>query len=43
VAILGLLGLRIFKATSTDIADLGDEHGHRVLLPSAPASQTADS
>jgi len=31
VAMLGLLGLRIFEATSADIADLGDEHGHRVL------------
>jgi site-specific recombinase XerD len=31
VAVLGLLGLRIFEATSTDIADLGEEHGHRVL------------
>jgi integrase/recombinase XerD len=28
---LGLLGLRIFEATGTDIADLGEEHGHRVL------------
>ena len=28
---LGLLGLRIFEATSADIADLGEEHGHRVL------------
>jgi integrase/recombinase XerD len=28
---LGLLGLRIFEATSTDIADLGEEHCHRVL------------
>jgi integrase len=28
---LGLLGLRIFEATSGDIADLGEEHGHRVL------------
>ena len=28
VAMLGLLGLRIFEATS---ADLGEEHGHRVL------------
>jgi hypothetical protein len=25
----GLLGLRIFEATSADIADLGEEHGHR--------------
>jgi integrase/recombinase XerD len=31
VAMLGLLGLRIFQATSADIADLGEEHGHRVL------------
>jgi integrase/recombinase XerD len=29
VAMLGLLGLRIFEATSADIADLGEEHGHR--------------
>jgi integrase/recombinase XerD len=28
---LGLLGLRIFEATSADIGDLGEEHGHRVL------------
>ena len=31
VATLGLLGLRIFEATGADIADLGEEHGHRVL------------
>jgi integrase/recombinase XerD len=31
VAMLGLLGLRIFEATSTDTADSGEEHGHRVL------------
>jgi len=31
VAMLGLLGLRIFEATSAGIADLGEEHGHRVL------------
>jgi integrase/recombinase XerD len=31
VAMLGLLGLRIFEATSADISDLGEEHGHRVL------------
>jgi site-specific recombinase XerD len=30
-AMLGLLGLRIFEATDTDIADLSEEHGHRVL------------
>jgi len=29
VAMLGLLGLRIFEATGADIADLGEEHGHR--------------
>jgi hypothetical protein len=28
---LGLLGLRILEATSADIGDLGEEHGHRVL------------
>src|ERR1022692_4291970 len=31
VAMLGLLDLRIFEATSVDVADLGEEHGHRVL------------
>jgi site-specific recombinase XerD len=31
VAMLGLLGLRIFEATSTDTTDLSEEHGHRVL------------
>jgi site-specific recombinase XerD len=31
VAMLGLLGLRIFEATAADISDLGEEHGHRVL------------
>jgi site-specific recombinase XerD len=31
VATLGLLGLRIFEACAADIADLGEEHGHRVL------------
>src|SRR5271165_6594292 len=30
-ALLALLGLRIFEATGADIADLGEEHGHRVL------------
>ena len=32
VAMLGLLGLRIFEATGANIEDLGEEHGHRVLL-----------
>jgi site-specific recombinase XerD len=31
VAMLGLLGLRSFEATRSDIGDLGEEHGHRVL------------
>lgn len=31
VAMLGLLGLRIFEATGADVGDLGEEHGHRVL------------
>jgi integrase/recombinase XerD len=31
VAMLGLLGLRIFEATSANICDLSEEHGHRVL------------
>jgi integrase/recombinase XerD len=31
VAMLGLLGLRIFEATSADITDLGEKHSHRVL------------
>jgi hypothetical protein len=39
VAMLGLLGLRIFEATAADIADLGEEHGHQVLLAArAPRS-----
>jgi site-specific recombinase XerD len=31
VALLGLLGLRVFEACQADIDDLGEEHGHRVL------------
>jgi integrase/recombinase XerD len=31
VAMLGMLGLRIFEATGAGIGDLGEEHGHRVL------------
>jgi integrase/recombinase XerD len=31
VAMLGLLGLRIFEATGTNVGDLCEEHGHRVL------------
>jgi hypothetical protein len=45
VAMLDLLGLRIFKATGADIADLGEEHGHRVLrvVARAPASSSSRS
>ncbi|GAB3899110.1 hypothetical protein GCM10029964_084560 [Kibdelosporangium lantanae] len=32
VAMLGLLGLRICEASRADVHDLGEEHGHRVLL-----------
>jgi integrase len=31
VALLGLLSLRIFEACGSNIAELGEEHGHRVL------------
>ena len=31
VAMLGLLGLRIFEATGANVEHLGEEHGHRVL------------
>jgi hypothetical protein len=51
-AMLGLLGLRIFEATSADITGLGDEHSHRVprvcgkgtkavVTPQAPAAGAA--
>jgi site-specific recombinase XerD len=52
VAMLGLLGLRIFEACGANVEDLGEEHGHRVLkvrgkggkvvlTPLAPAVQRA--
>jgi integrase/recombinase XerD len=31
VTMLDLLGLRIFEATGSNVHDLGEEHGHRVL------------
>jgi site-specific recombinase XerD len=31
IAMLGLLGLRIFEACAANLADIGEEHGHRVL------------
>jgi integrase/recombinase XerD len=40
VAMLGLLGLRIFEATGADIADLGEEHGHRVLRVCGKGTKT---
>jgi len=30
-ALVATLGLQVFEATSSDIADLGEEHDHRVL------------
>src|SRR6202040_3479425 len=41
VALLGLLGLRIFEATSVDIADLGEEHGHRGCAYAARAPRSS--
>jgi integrase/recombinase XerD len=38
-AMLGLLGLRISEATGADIADLGEEHGHRVLRVSGKGTK----
>ena len=34
--------MRIFEATGADIADLGEEHGHRVqrVIPSSPPCST---
>jgi hypothetical protein len=42
VAMLGLLGLRIFEATGADITHLGEEHSHRVLrvLETLPPPQS---
>ncbi|WP_372673148.1 hypothetical protein [Amycolatopsis kentuckyensis] len=31
VAMLGLLGFRVFEACAADISDIGEEHGHRAL------------
>jgi hypothetical protein len=41
VCLLGLLGLRIFEATGTNIDDLGEEHGHRVLRVIGKGDKTA--
>ncbi|MGA6162561.1 tyrosine-type recombinase/integrase [Amycolatopsis magusensis] len=40
VAMLGLLGLRVFEACATDISDIGEEHGHRVLRVIGKGSET---
>ena len=41
VCLLGLLDLRIFQATGLNIADLGEEHGHRVLRVAGKGDKTA--
>jgi integrase/recombinase XerD len=41
VAMLGLLGLRIFEATGADIHDLGEEHGTRHSVSSARAPRSS--
>jgi integrase/recombinase XerD len=41
IAMLGLLGLRIFEACHCDIADVGEEHGHRVLRVVGKGSKVA--
>ena len=40
VCLLGLLGLRVFEATGLNVADLGEEHGHRVLRVLGKGSKT---
>lgn len=39
VAMLGLLGLRIFEACGSDVNDVGEEHGHRVLRVTSKRSK----
>jgi len=43
VTMLGLLGLRIFETTGSDIEDLGEEHGHQVLRGTARAARSSSS
>ncbi|MDE1670741.1 MULTISPECIES: tyrosine-type recombinase/integrase [Nocardia] len=38
---LGLLGLRIFEACKSDVDDIGEEHGHRVLRVIGKGSKLA--
>jgi integrase len=40
IAMLALLGLRIFEACGASIGDLGEEHGHRVLKIRGKADKT---
>ena len=40
VAMLGLLGLRIFEATGVNVTDLGEEHGRRVLRVAGKGGKT---
>jgi integrase/recombinase XerD len=40
VAMLGLLGLRIFEACALSIDDLGEEHGHRAFAYAAKAARS---
>ena len=41
VAMLGLLGLRIFEATGSDVTALGEARGHRVLKVLSKGDKTA--
>ncbi|WP_405166548.1 tyrosine-type recombinase/integrase [Nocardia sp. NBC_01499] len=41
VAMLGLLGLRIFEACKSDVEDIGEERGHRVLRVIGKGSKLA--
>jgi integrase/recombinase XerD len=40
IAMLGLLGLRVFEACGASISDLGEEHGHRVLMVRGKGDKT---
>ncbi len=41
VCLLGLLGLRIFETVGSDIDDVGEEHGHRVLRVTGKGGKVA--
>jgi hypothetical protein len=43
VAMLGLLGLRIFEATGVNIGDLGEEHGRRSCAYAARAAKSSST